>query len=105
ATHERTAQRLCDVLGGRRPDEVSFSAYLFYKHGGGGGIGDDAREDEYGEVLNARSCGRECKQKIAEYVFHEIKLKGGVLDPGIEVASIRALRQEFGKTYPLRIDP
>ena len=31
----------------------TFSAYLFYKHGGGGGVGDDAREDEYGEVLSA----------------------------------------------------
>ena len=43
---------VCDVIGGRVRDEVSFSAYLFYKHGGGGGVGDDAREDEYGEVLD-----------------------------------------------------
>jgi len=35
----------CDVIGGRVRDEVSFSAYLFYKHAGGGGIGGDARED------------------------------------------------------------
>ena len=44
---------VCDVIGGRARDEVTFSAYLFYKHGGGGGVGDDAREDEYGEVLDA----------------------------------------------------
>ena len=44
---------VCDVIGGRVRDEVSFSAYLFYKHGGGGGVGDDVREDEYGEVLVA----------------------------------------------------
>src|SRR5580693_1623361 len=42
---------VCDVIGGRVRDAVSFSAYLFYKHAGGGGIGDDAREDEYGEIL------------------------------------------------------
>lgn len=96
---------VCDVIGGRVRDEVTFSAYLFYKHGGGGGVGDDAREDEYGEVLSPESTVRETKQMIAQYGFREIKLKGGVLDPDIEVATIRALRQEFGRAYPLRIDP
>ncbi|HWC00119.1 MAG TPA: enolase C-terminal domain-like protein [Bryobacteraceae bacterium] len=96
---------VCDVIGGRVRDAVPFSAYLFYKHGGGGGVGDDAREDEYGEVLDAQAAVRECRQMIAKYGFHEIKLKGGVLDPEVEVATIRALREEFGPSYPLRIDP
>src|SRR6516164_7765149 len=95
----------CDVIGGRVRDAVSFSAYLFYKHGGGGGVGDDAREDEYGEVLDPQACVRECRQMIAQYGFREIKLKGGVLDPDVEIASIRALREAFGPAYPLRIDP
>jgi glucarate dehydratase len=96
---------LCDVIGGRVRDEVSYSAYLFYKHGGGGGVGDDAREDEYGEVLDPQAAVRECKQMIAQYGFREIKLKGGVLDPAMEIATIRALREEFGPACPLRIDP
>ena len=96
---------VCDVIGGRVRDEVSFSAYLFYKHGGGGGVGDDRREDEYGEVLDPQAAVRECRQMIAQYGFREIKLKGGVLDPAIEIATIRALREEFGPKYPLRIDP
>ena len=96
---------VCDVIGGRVRDRVSFSAYLFYKHAGGGGVGADAREDEYGEVLDPAACVRECRQMIARYGFHEIKLKGGVLDPEIEIASIRALRREFGTGYPMRIDP
>ena len=87
---------VCDVIGGRVRDEVSFSAYLFYKHGG---------NDPWGEVLDAPACVRECRQMVAQYGFREIKLKGGVLDPDIEIASIRALRQEFGAAYPLRIDP
>jgi len=87
---------VCDLIGGRLRDTVSFSAYLFYKHGG---------NDPWGEVLDAPSCVRECKQMIAEYGFREIKLKGGVLDPDVEIASIRALRREFGSAYPLRIDP
>jgi len=96
---------VCDVIGGRVRDEVSFSAYLFYKHAGGGGVGDERREDEYGEVLDARACVRECRQMMAQYGFREIKLKGGVLEPEIEIASIRALREEFGPGHPLRIDP
>ena len=42
---------------------------------------------------------------IAKYGFSEIKLKGGVLHPKIEIASIQALREEFGPHFPLRIDP
>ncbi len=96
---------LCDLLGGRARDEAPFSAYLFYKHAGGGGLAEDAREDEYGECLDAASIVRQARQMIARYGFREIKLKGGVLDPDQEIATIRALREEFGPAYPLRIDP
>ncbi|HYP14514.1 MAG TPA: enolase C-terminal domain-like protein [Bryobacteraceae bacterium] len=96
---------LCDVVGGRVRDRVPFSAYLFYKHGGGGGLGDDVREDEYGECLDPASIVRQARQMIAKYGFREIKLKGGVLDPEVEIATIKALRAEFGASYPLRIDP
>jgi glucarate dehydratase len=96
---------LCDVVGGRARSMPPFSAYLFYKHGGGGGLGADAREDEYGECLTPESMVRQCKQMIAKYGFKEIKLKGGVLDPDQEIRTIQLLRQEFGAAYPLRIDP
>jgi glucarate dehydratase len=96
---------LCDLVGGKCRDRVPFSAYLFYKHAGGGGTGDDVREDEYGEILTPDAVVRSCKQMIETYGFQEIKLKGGVLDPEEEIAAIRALRAEFGPTYPLRIDP
>ena len=96
---------LCDVVGGRARDEAPFSAYLFYKHAGGGGVGGDAREDEYGEGLNAEQMVAQCKQFIAKYGFREIKLKGGVLHPDEEIRTIRKLREEFGPKFPLRIDP
>jgi glucarate dehydratase len=96
---------LCDVAGGRARDAVPFSAYLFYKHGGGGGLGGDAREDEYGEVLDPPAMVREARQMTERYGFREIKLKGGVLDPLLEIETIRLLRREFGSTCPLRIDP
>ena len=91
---------VCDVIGGRVRDQVSFSAYLFYKHGVFSGP-----EDEYGEVLDPQSTVRECRQMIAQYGFREIKLKGGVLDPDVEILTLRALRDTFGPAYPLRIDP
>jgi glucarate dehydratase len=96
---------LCDLVGGKCRDRVPFSAYLFYKHAGGGGMGDDAREDEYGEILTPEAVVRSCKQMMAKYGFEEIKLKGGVLPPEDEIAAIRALRVEFGPKHPLRIDP
>jgi glucarate dehydratase len=96
---------VCDVIGGRVRDAVSFSAYLFYKHAGGGGVGEDAREDEYGEILDPAACVRSAKQMIDFYGFKEIKLKGGVLDPDVEIESIKALRSAFGPKVPLRIDP
>ncbi len=94
---------VCDVIGGRVRDQVPFSAYLFYKHAGGGGEGQ--YRDEYGEVLDPRSAVRECRQMVSQYGFREIKLKGGVLDPVLEIETIRELRTEFGPNVPLRIDP
>lgn len=96
---------VCDLLGGRARDAAPFSAYLFYKHSGGGGEGSDAREDEYGECLSPETMVRQCRQMIEKYGYKEIKLKGGVLEPEVEIETIRALRREFGPNYPLRIDP
>jgi glucarate dehydratase len=94
---------VCDVIGGRVRDRVPFSAYLFYKHAGGGGEGQ--YKDKYGEVLTASAAVRECRQMIQEYGFQEVKLKAGVLEPALEIQTIRELRAEFGPHVPLRIDP
>jgi glucarate dehydratase len=59
----------------------------------------------YGEVLDARSAVHECSQMMQKYGFQEIKLKGGVLDPPLEIETIRALHREFGPNFALRIDP
>jgi len=96
---------VCDLLGGRARAAAPFSAYLFYKHGGGGGLGGDEREDEYGECLTPESMVRQARQMIEKYGFREIKLKGGVLEPELEIETMRQLRAEFGRAYPLRIDP
>ncbi len=98
-------QPICDLVGGRARNSPPFSAYLFYKHGGGGGLGGDVRGDEYGECLDPKSMVRQCREFIAKYGFKEIKLKGGVLPPDEEIETIKLLRAEFGPKYPLRIDP
>jgi glucarate dehydratase len=100
-----TGQPVCDLIGGRVRDRVSFSAYPFYKHAGGGGMGDDTRGDEYGEALTPEALTCQVRQMIDAYGFGSVKFKGGVLEPDIEVETIRQLRQEFGPEVPLRIDP
>jgi glucarate dehydratase len=95
---------VCDLLGGRFRDEVPFSAYLFYKHAGGGGLPGE-RADEYGECLDPPSIVRQARQMIAQYGFQSIKLKAGVLDPDEEIETLRLLYDSFGPGMPLRIDP
>src|SRR6478735_11828439 len=96
-------QPVCDLIGGRVRDEVPFSAYPFYKHAGGGGEGDDAREDEYGEALSPEGLVAQTRQLIAKYGFKDIKFKAGVLPPAIEAETVRQLHAAFG--LPVRMDP
>jgi glucarate dehydratase len=96
---------VCDLLGGKVRPSVSFSAYLFYKHAGGGGEGDDAREDVYGEAMSPEGIVAQARQMVEKYGFPSIKLKGGVFPPEQEIAAIHALRGAFGPTVPLRLDP
>jgi glucarate dehydratase len=95
---------VCDLLGGRARDEVPFSAYLFYKHAGGGGAS-TTYADEYGECLTPGAMVRQARQMVQTYGFESIKLKAGVLDPEAEIETIRELRAAFGAGVPLRLDP
>lgn len=100
-----TGTPVCDLIGGRVRDEVSFSAYPFYKHAGGGGEGSDAREDEYGEALTPEALVSQVKKMIGGYGFRSVKFKGGVLAPDLEIETVKLMYQEFGPSVPLRIDP
>lgn len=96
-------QPVCDLIGGRVRDSVPFSAYPFYKHAGGGGEGDDTREDEYGEALSPEGLVKQVRQMVATYGFKDIKFKAGVLDPDIEIETVRQMRAELN--MPVRMDP
>ena len=63
------------------------------------------RSDEYGEVLSPEALVREVKQMVAQYGFGSIKIKGGVLEPDLEIEAVKLLYQELGSDVPLRIDP
>jgi glucarate dehydratase len=98
-------QPVCDLLGGRVRNVVPFSAYLFYKHAGGGGEGADARADEYGEALTPQGLVVQARRMIAKYGFRDIKFKAGVLNPETEMESVRQLRAALGPAVPVRMDP
>ena len=96
---------VCDLIGGRVRDKVPFSAYPFYKHAGGGGEGEDTRQDEYGEALDPQALVEQVQQMIRTYGFGSIKFKAGVLEPALEIETVLCMRDTFGEKVPLRIDP
>lgn len=96
---------VCDLIGGRVRDQVPFSAYPFYKHAGGGGEGEDAREDKYGECLSPETLVQQVISMREEYGFGSIKFKAGVLPPEQEIETVKQLYQVLGPDVPLRIDP
>lgn len=109
-----TGRPVADLLGGRYRELVPFSAYLFYKHAGIGGADGLAEasaatreRDDYlaREALSPDGIVRQAKDFVERFGFKSIKLKGGVLDPEQEAASILALRETFGPDVPLRLDP
>jgi glucarate dehydratase len=102
-----------DLLGGKRRDNVPFSAYLFYKYKGAGGelgfqtdpntTGWDAARQA--SALNTTEIVAQAKALCNEFGFQSIKLKGGVFEPRQEVDAVLALREAFGESVPIRIDP
>lgn len=89
-----------DLLGGPVRQAVPYSAYLFYKWAGHPG----EAPDRYGEALDEQGIVDQAWWMLSEYGFTAIKLKGGVLRPEREVATVHALRDAF-PGVPLRLDP
>jgi len=94
------ARPVCDLLGGRVRSSVPFSAYLFYKWASHPGD----QPDRCHEALGPEGIVDQARWMLSAFGFRAIKLKGGVLAPDEEVASIFALRDAF-PDVPLRLDP
>lgn len=108
-----TDRPVTDILGGKMRDRVPFAAYLFYKYEGAGGRLEFGVDPGAKEWPAARQKSAQSPEEIIEqakimcsvFGFQSIKLKGGVYEPEIEAATIKALRDAFGPDIPLRLDP
>jgi glucarate dehydratase len=85
-----------DLLGGAARRRVSFAAYLFYKEAG---------EDDWGPALTPEDLLKQAERFHDRFGMRVFKLKGGVLEPDLEVATVKLMRQRFGPKAGLRIDP
>lgn len=90
--------RVCDLLGGPVRDPVPFAAYLFYK------FDSQDKRDPWGKVMSPEAMVKMTRDWVKRWGFETLKLKGGVLDPKVEIATMKALRKAFPKAK-LRIDP
>ena len=93
---------LVELLGGAVRQSVPYSAYLFYKFAAE--VDPEYAPDQWGEAINPTQIVAQAKRMIDQYGFESIKLKAGVLDPDLEIESIKALKATFPKHH-LRIDP
>lgn len=82
------------ILGGPLRESIDMAAYLFYRYGENGNAAIDSPE----------SMVQFASELIAAGGYGTLKLKGGVLEPAIEMETIKALREAFPK-HNLRFDP
>jgi len=108
-----TDRPVVDLLGGKSRERVPYAAYLFYKHEGAGGTLEFGTDDSLtgwdaarqAAALDAAGAVKQAQAMVDHFGFKSIKLKGGVLDPAIEVETMFALQEAFGADVPLRLDP
>jgi glucarate dehydratase len=93
---------IVDLLGGAVRPAVPYSAYLFFKYAEH--VGRPYAPDAWGEGIGPAQIVAQARRMIDLYGFQSIKLKGGVFEPGHEVACMQALAQAF-PGLPLRLDP
>ncbi len=91
-----TGRAVYDLLGGPARRRIPFSAYLFFKEAG---------EDEWGQALTPEELVKQAERFAERYGMTVFKVKGGVLDPDVEVATVKLMRERFGPRAGLRIDP
>jgi glucarate dehydratase len=98
-------------------EEVEFAAYLFYRYAADHptvladrrladerGRGDKAL-DAWGEVRTPEAMADMAEQFHKKWGFRVFKLKGGVLPPDEELATLEAMNARFDGKHLLRIDP
>ena len=90
-------KRCGDLWGGIERNEVEFTAYVFYRY--------DTLEDE-GQYSDPQFVAEYAQQLLQTYGFRDVKLKNGVLDPSVEIDTVRRMRLLCGsRLRNVRIDP
>lgn len=103
---------MIDLLGGAVRKRIPFASYLFFKPEGAGGVfgfGTDPQAVGWPAVrqraaLTPDDIVSQAQAMVAAFGFQAHKLKGGVMEPELEVRAMLALRAAFGPGIPLRID-
>ncbi|MDH3243064.1 MAG: glucarate dehydratase [Saprospiraceae bacterium] len=103
---------VCDLLGGKRREQVPYAAYLFYKKEGAGGEHGFGKDDSVRGWAAARQEGaldpagivKQARSMCESFGFRSIKLKGGAFPPPAELEAVKALFDNFTE-MPIRFDP
>ncbi len=87
---------VCDLLGGRVREEISFASYLFFRY-------PDVKSGQ-GEIRTAEQLAAEARALKERYGFTSHKLKGGVFAPEYEEKCFRAMAEAVAGDS-VRYDP
>lgn len=83
------------LLGGALRQRIPLAAYCFYRYAGA----------DPAEVRTPEQLAEHAADLVGRFGFATVKLKGGVQDPDVEMATVSALRERLGPDVALRFDP
>ena len=83
------------LLGGAIRPTVPLVAYCFYRRA----------TDALPSVWTPDELAAHAADLVSTYGYGTVKLKGGVQEPSVEVATVEALRERLGPDIHLRLDP
>jgi glucarate dehydratase len=89
-------QPIHNLIGGRYRSKIPIALWCFYRYKGLTGAGGEDSPEKVAKF---------CKSRIEAQGFKTIKLKFGVMEPTVEVETVRAVRDAVGKSINIRIDP
>lgn len=84
------------LLGGKIRERIEVAAYLFYRY--------LSQDGKTGGEASAEAMLARTQELVDRHGFRVLKLKGGVLPPKQELATVRLIRQHFPHA-PIRWDP
>lgn len=90
-------KRCGDLWGGIERESIEFTAYEFYRY--------ESLENP-GTFSDPQFVAEHARQWLETYGFRDVKLKNGVVDPEIEIDTVRRIRDTCGDLVRnVRIDP